>query len=208
VRGSVRHGTHSVDGTGEAEARFVTWRDWTAGGRLSDARLELTQVSTRSGDDASADWWLSVEAPTIDYQGFPPRAFNAELALSARDGAPLISALEAEGELPRVVGFLWTADNLRGRATVRSTPRELELDVDHVDSDSLGGKGRYVKRGEQERAVFLVTAGPIGVGFELDDTGMNAAPFSGNRWFDKRSRAVFGAEPDAATERASRELFP
>jgi hypothetical protein len=191
-RSSLRHSTHSFDGIGKVSAKFVTARDWLAGGRLTDARAELTQVVARSGNDRSSDWWLTVKSPAIDYVGLPPRAFHGTLAMSARDARPMIAALEEEDELPPVVGFLWTADHLRAEATVRSTPRSLDLLVTRVESDSLGGKGRYLKGAERERAVFLVKAGPIGVGFELGDEGLSASPFSGNTWFTSRTRAVFG----------------
>jgi hypothetical protein len=191
-RSSLRHSTHSFDGIGKASANFVTARDWLAGGRLTDARAELTQVVARSGADRSADWWLKVRSPAIDYTGLPPRAFHGTLALSARDASPVIAALEEENELPPIVGFLWTADHLRAEATVRSTPQSLDLLVSRADSDSLGGKGRYLKGVERARAVFLVSAGPIGVGFELGDKGLSTSPFSGNKWFTGRTRAVFG----------------
>lgn len=190
-RSSLRHSTHSFDGIGKVSANFVTARDWLAGGRLTDVHADLTQVVARSGNDRSADWWLKVKSPAIDYVGLPPRAFHGTLAMSARDASPVIAALEEEDELPPVVGFLWTADHLRAEAMVRSTPRSLDLLITRVDSDSLGGKGRYLKGVERERAVFLVKAGPIGVGFELGDKGLSTSPFSGNTWFTARTRAVF-----------------
>ncbi len=206
LRTTLRHGAHVVDGIGKVSAGFVTSSDWLAGGRLTDVRAELTDVATRSGEDKNADWWLGVKSPAIDYEALPPRAFHGKLTLSARDARPLIAALEEEGELPAIVGFLWTADHLRGEGEVRSTPHSLDLLVTRVDSDSLGGKGRYLKRGERERAVFLVKAGPIGVGFELGERGLSASPLSSNTWFEARTRAVFGAESDEHGKSTSADL--
>lgn len=199
----MRMGEHSASGKGEADARFRTRRAWLEGGTLFDVSAQATHVTARSGDDQVKGWWLVAASPVVEYEGMPPQTLRAKVSLSAQNGRPLVAALEEEGEIPGVVGTLWTLDNLKAQGLVRMTPRSLDIDVERVSSDSLGGKGRYRRVAGRERAVFLVETGPFGMGFELGDKGLSTSPLSGETWFRSLTRAVFGtAKSDPCSARA------
>lgn len=190
-----RVGKHSGRGMGAVHARFLTRPAWLEGGTLFDVRAELDHVTARSGDDKLAGWWFVAESPLVEYAGTPPRSLRATVLLYARDARPLIAALEEEGEIPGVVGLLWTADHLQGHGFVRMQPGSLDIELKRMTSSSLGAKGRYLRVAARERAVFLVGAGPIGMGLELGDKGLSTSMFAGDGWFASRTNAVFGGTP-------------
>lgn len=185
-------GKHSASGIGKVRARFLTRRAWLDGGTLFGARADFTRVTTRSGGDQVDRWWLVVQSPVIQYVNASPEEFHASVFVSARDGRPLIAALEEEGHIPGVVGFLWSLDHLEAQGSVRVKPGSTEIDLDRMESSSLGGKGHYREVAGRQRGVFLVTAGPFGMGFEIGAAGLSTRTFSGDKWFNARTRAVIG----------------
>jgi hypothetical protein len=161
---------------------------------LGGSTLELEGLAV-GGSKPRNGWISKVRLDTAMIHATPP-SVELAIATSASDGRPLIDLYGAMKDvsmatraalaiIPDASIESMTA-NLTGACRIRVVPGAVALHGLDVRGASSRFRGEMTKRGEAKTGGFLLEAGPLSMGLELEGTGVRPVLVNAGAWFEAR----------------------
>ena len=167
-------------------------------------RLSVRNGALRAGSYAVAGWWADVNLGGAELsfaRGVRARtAFDTKL----RDGAPLLTVLAAEGELPRWVERILPLNEIEVSGQLSHRCHVTELLIPQASGGLLEGSGRLVGTKGGTQAAFLLqleALNPLSAGVSMGTDDSGVSPLAGEDWLDEHvSRLVATARAASRCE--------
>jgi hypothetical protein len=210
ARGAVRASVHDggvqlkeVALTGDADVGVAipTWNLSRGPLVVSGSHAALTRVQA-SGSETSRDWWGRFDIPSGEIDS----TTSATVTARSRDARPLLALFGVD--LPDWTRGLLALEDFSGGARVALGPSLARVS----DLDARGGdfriQGNYLRRRAARTGAFLIEAGKLSVGLDLQAGSPKLRLLGATKWYeeqqarDKSSRAQPGPrQPLAASAR-------
>ena len=187
--GGVRY--HETQMTGDARARFrLAGFDSVRGAAdLGGSWITLNNVTVRHAAADASNWSAEATLPHAMLRLSATPEFDADVAVAARDTAPLV-AIVLRGALPTLFAGLAEVQRVDATARLRATPGGLALkDVDLHGGD-LGVRGFYATGAGGSRGAFVVDKGNLSAGVDVVDGGVGVRLFGLDGWLASQERAA------------------
>src|SRR5690606_6679550 len=131
---------------------------------LHELELHIVDAHMHVGDEHVENWWMHLSTPRLQSAGLPPRSFNTELKVVAKDAEPIIEALAEKDKARDLLAKFTSLDDLALNATIRKEGDVLDVMVDGLESEVWDISGRFYSRGERSQMAFLVGGAAVAVG--------------------------------------------
>lgn len=191
---SARYREAALRGDLSLAARIPLWAMETNHLDLSGTRIELKDFSSGGapGPD-SRDWWGRFDLKSADVRPERPAAFASSVAVHCRDARPLFTLFEVG--LPGWARGVLKLEGLDATARVG-----LGKDVTDVEGlDAKGGafriRGRYRERKAEKRGAFLVEAGALAVGLDIEGAKSTLKLLGARSWFEEQPPTLATSPP-------------
>jgi hypothetical protein len=130
------------------------------------------------------------------------QGLRARLEAECRDARPLFAIFAVN--LPRWTRGLLELEGLTASASIELAPARTRVRELQAQGGKFRIRGEYERRGERQRGVFLIDAGPLDVGLKLQDGGASVHLIGARRWFEKERALEAQAAPPQARTQAGR----
>ena len=150
---------------------------------LSGTRIELTHATEGTTGPVSRDWWGKFDLPSADIDSNRAAAFQTRVFLSCRDARPLFTLFDTS--LP---GWARGILKLEGvQATAHVDIGKSLLDIERLDArgGSFRIRGRLREAGSTKKGAFLVEAGLLNVGLEIEGPSSKLRLLGAKSWYEE-----------------------
>jgi hypothetical protein len=148
--------------------------------RLNHAEVIFNNVTLRSKNRKTSDWWGSVIADRIQLAG--PESLAGTIAVRGKNAEPVLNALD----VPDIVRALIPNKPVDALAKLEKRGEVVHLDLVRAQTGSMNVSGEMRRDTNRTAGVFLATgiAIPIGIEFGREDSGVKL--FASESWFEER----------------------
>jgi hypothetical protein len=178
--------------SGSAEAKLELTRKATGGG---DGQLELDvrQGRAKDGDfDVRSDVHALARFQTRET---PTPSARGAVSFRASDGDTLLSVAVGPAAQKLLSAGL-NLGELRGNVAFHAAERGVELELTQAQCGAVSGRGHFRQpaRGSG-RGAALLSAGPVHVGLQVEQSRTETSPFVGSDWLEHTWRRLQGLPP-------------
>ncbi len=177
--------TIGVEGAGVLKAKLRA-KEGAASGTLAEAKLDfpaLTILQTKIGRRTT---WLTIEADSVQWQGFPPKAIHIPFSARGGNSAVVSGFVERGGGIPAFIAKeLGSGGPFSATGRVDLLPWETQFILGSGRSGSITGEGGVVIRDSSTRGAFLVHALGLTNGIHVDDSGPSLSLLSSTTWLNE-----------------------
>ncbi len=171
-------------------------------GDVRDLSLRIADLGMKAGDEHVKSWWATIDVPSFESRGLPPKQMEGHVKLRAKSAEPLLKGLADKDRISSIIPDLTNLNDLRAQGTIRKDPKTTDVMLDPLENTLFDLAGRYYARGKESRMAFVVGGKAVSLGIAKDDSGTTLKPFAHEDWlnselshFPKPAEKVHAPQP-------------
>jgi len=182
----VRLNEHEIWAYGTLASTYIDQKGQPS--EIQDAELLLNNVTTRSQDRVTPNWWASVGTTHMQLAGSLGKQVGGTFVVRAKNADPVLKALD----IPGILRAFIPRKPVEVVAQIERQGASTRLSLIHAQTGNLRVSGELLTQPRHTSGVFRVEGVAVPIGIELDDGQSHITLFANADWLNRHLQDLNG----------------